>query len=158
MNHHSNCPTYIQPSCPNTIQSLEKTMRGEAEADEFYTYLLSMAPDEFQKNIISEIRDDERKHLNNFQVAYCMLTGHPYIIPDLDIRPPKSYWEGLMQAFKDEQEAYDFYKTNYICNTNETIKYSYLDALMDEEQHARWFNNLLIRELKENSPCHHHSH
>jgi rubrerythrin len=53
-----------------------------------------------------------------------------------------------MKAFNDEQEAYEFYKTVFLCHTDQTVKFVFLDALMDEAEHGRWFNNLLIRMMK----------
>jgi rubrerythrin len=115
-----------------------------------------MAPDCFQKGVISKIREDEEKHLNNFQVVYCIHTGHSYVPPELSVNLPRTYQDCLMKAFDDEQEAYEFYKTNFLCHTDQTIKCVFLDALMDEAEHGRWFNNLLIRLIKEELPCHHH--
>jgi rubrerythrin len=150
------CPPFNFPPCPNIVEALEKAMRGESDAIKFYGRLSSMAPDNFQKGVISKIREDEEKHLNNFQTVYCIHTGHPYILPESSVNPAGTYQDGLMKAFKDEQEAYEFYKTVFFCYNDQTIKCVFLDALMDEAEHARWFNNLLIRMIKEEPPCHHH--
>lgn len=145
MHGRSKCPPYEDVTCPETNEALKEAIRGEAEAIKFYTYLIEMAPDQFQKDVISGIRDDERRHLRNFQAVYCRRTGCTYSYPEPDVYPPQTYCQGLAKAFNDEQEAYEFYKANYFCNDRQLVKKAFLDALLDEAEHARWFNNLLIR-------------
>jgi rubrerythrin len=146
------CPPFDFPPCPNTLEALQQSIRSEAEAIQFYICLMEMAPDRFQKKIIAEIKSDEEKHLNNFQTAYCALTGTPYGLSDVTIDPPDNYTQGLMDAVEDELEAYEFYKTNFLCQSDNTVKCVFLDALMDESEHAQWFNNFLIRCLIEKKP------
>lgn len=149
------CPPFDFPACPNTLEALQKAMDGEAGAIQYYGCLMELAPDRFQRDIIAHIRADEERHFNNFQSAYRALTGTPYNPPCSDMEMPKNYTEGLMKSFEDEQEAYEFYKVNFLCQSDNTVKCSFLDALMDEAEHGRWFNNFLIRGLMEN---HHHHH
>ncbi|MGE5397884.1 MAG: ferritin family protein [Chitinophagales bacterium] len=138
------CPPYDDYVCPETNQALETSMRGEAAAIKFYAYLAEMAPDQDQRETILKIRNDEIRHLKNFQAAYCCRTGCTYHYPEPNVEPPRSYCDGLQQAFNDEQEAYEFYKINMFCNEGR-VKKAYNDALLDEAEHGRWFNNLLIR-------------
>lgn len=140
-----NCPPFEDQMCPDRIEGLEKAMRGEAGAIKFYTIMIDMAPDQSQKNILMGIRNDEKRHLNNFQAVYCRLTGSVYRYPEPVVNPPATYCDGLQMAFNDEQEAYEFYKINYFCNNSQMVKKAYKDAMLDEAEHGRWFNNLLIR-------------
>lgn len=145
MRRSSRCPSYKDVECQGTNQALEEAIRGEAGAIKFYGYMIDMAPDQFQKNILTAIRNDEKRHLNNFQAAYCRRTGCTYDYPEPEITPPECYCQGLEEAFHDQQEAYEFYKANYFCNEQKMVKKAFYDAMLDEAEHARWFNNLLIR-------------
>ena len=144
-------PSFQGPPCPEALEALAKSARGEADAIRFYTMLLEKTADEFPREIITKIRRDEEKHLHNFQAVYCMLTGEFYRISGPGPVPPATYQQGLLKAFQDEQEAYEFYKTNYNCSDDPDLKFAFWDAMMDEAEHARWFNNLLIRSLMEES-------
>ncbi|HOV43767.1 MAG TPA: hypothetical protein PLE01_07675 [Syntrophothermus lipocalidus] len=139
------CPSYEDVACQETDKALQEAIRGEAAAIKFYTYLIELTPDQVQRDLIFGIREDEKRHLNNFQAVYCRLTGCTYSYPEPDVDQPHSYCQGLAKAFNDEQEAYEFYKANYFCNKRHLVKKAFLDALLDEAEHARWFNNLLIR-------------
>ncbi|MGE5422729.1 MAG: ferritin family protein [Ignavibacteriales bacterium] len=145
MSRRMSCPPYEGSACPDRIVALEQAMRGEAGAIRFYTILAEMTPDQEQKNTIFRIRNDERRHLNNFQAVYCRLTGHTYAYPEPAVNVPPSYCAGLQMSFADEQEAYEFYKLNYLCNSSPMVRNVFQDAMLDEAEHARWFNNLLIR-------------
>ena len=92
------CPPFKFPPCPNLVEALEKAMQGEAEAVEYYGMLGPMAPDRFQAETIAKIREDEKRHLNNFQALYCTMTGGQYKLPDMEVRGPRSYREGLMKS------------------------------------------------------------
>lgn len=119
---HSKCPSYEEVTCPETNEALKEAIRGEAEAIKFYTHLVEMAPDQCQKDVISGIRDDERRHLHNFQAVYCWRTGRTCSYPEPDVYPPQTYCQGLAKAFNDEQEAYEFYKANYFCMTGNWLR------------------------------------
>ena len=95
--------------------------------------------------MIIGIRNDEARHLNNFQAVYCRLMGCTYDYPEPHVRRPKNYCQGLIDAFNDEQEAYEFYKANYFCNRDPWVKKAFLDAMLDESEHAQWFNNFIVR-------------
>ena len=142
---HRRCPVYKDVTCPRTREGLEKAIRDEVEAIRLYDHLIEMAPDQFQKDVIIEIRDDEVRHLNNFQAVYCRFMGCTYDYPEPQVPRPKNYCRGLVDAFNDELEAYEFYKANYFCNRDSFVKKAYLDARLDENEHAQWFNNFIVR-------------
>lgn len=139
------CPQMMMPAVPNVVQALEKAMLGEAGAIKFYCNLAAMAPDQEQRDLILGIREDEKKHLNNFQATYCAFTGHVFQYPEPNPAPPATYVQGLQKSFEDEQEAYEFYKNVYNAYPYPMVKHSFMDAFLDEAEHARWFLNLLIR-------------
>lgn len=149
MQRWSKCPPYEDVVCQDVNRALEEAIVGEAAAVKLYGYLMEMAPNQSEKDLIAGIRGDESRHLNNFQAVYCRRTGCTYVYPEPEVRPPCNYCQGLLDAFEDEQEAYEFYKANYFCHyfckDKQLLKKAYLDALLDEAEHARWFNNLLIR-------------
>ena len=63
------CNYYRMVQMPKSYKTLEKALtlvktaiQGEREVEPFYDYLISVSPTEEEKNIITTIRDDERKH------------------------------------------------------------------------------------------------
>lgn len=138
------CPAYRNRACDSTVTALEQAIEGEAKAIRFYTDLIELAADPKQRQVIRGIRSDEERHLNNFQAAYCRLTGHTYRYPEPEVTPPADFRSGVQTSFQDEQEAYEFYKANYFCNNRQIVKKAFFDASLDEAEHARWFNNFLI--------------
>lgn len=62
---------------PTTYKTLEQALalmydavQGEAEDEMFYSYLISIAPTKNEKDIITSIRDDERKHNQMYREIY----------------------------------------------------------------------------------------
>lgn len=97
-----------------------------------------MAPTQDEKNKIFEIQKDEKRHLEEFSRIYTDLTRKE---PDYQIIEdcPDKYKAGIEFAFKDEQEAVDFYLDIADKAKDPIIKERFRRAAADEQNHAVWF-------------------
>lgn len=120
------------------INDIQKAINAEYSAVSCYQKLAQMAPTEEERNIILEIQKDESRHLKEFSMIYETLTGQK---PTYQITEPcpDNYREGIEFAFKDEQEAVDFYLDIADKAHNPTIKDRFKRAAADEQNHAVWF-------------------
>ncbi|RBW67321.1 ferritin-like domain-containing protein [Bacillus taeanensis] len=136
-------PYYYHHSMPNRqqeklIRDLEKAINGEYNAISCYGKLAGMAPTEEEKNRIREIRQDERRHFQQFTQIYSRLTGRqpqPKIIETC----PNKYKNGLEFAIQDEQKTVDFYLEIAEEAQDPFIKEVFRRAAADEQNHAVWF-------------------
>jgi len=133
------------------IPDIQKAIHAEYSAVACYEKLAKMAPTQNEKNIILEIQKDEKRHLEVFSRIYTTLTGSQpsyQFIEDC----PNHYGAGIEFAFKDEQEAVDFYLDIADKAQNFTIKDRFRRAASDEQNHAVWFLFLFIKNPKGTHP------
>ena len=97
-----------------------------------------MAPTHDERNKILEIQKDEKRHLEEFSSIYTNLTGRQPTYKITEECPDK-YRAGIEFAFKDEQEAVDFYLDIADKAQDPTIKDRFRRAAADEQNHAVWF-------------------
>lgn len=130
---------HVYPMSNNSIvNNLAKAMNGEYNAIHFYEQLAKLAPNEEIKKRILEIRKDEMRHYQGFSYIYTRLTGQQYS-PQLTEPLPTNFKSGVITAFKDEQEAVDFYHTAARESTIPYISEQFRLNAADEQNHAVWF-------------------
>ena len=120
------------------IRELEKAINGEFSAIHCYEQLSKMAPNETQRKQILDIREDEKKHYQQFVQIYYNITGsQPQ--PKITEECPSQYLEGLEYALKDEQETADFYLRISDETNISFVKELFRRIAADEQNHAVWF-------------------
>ncbi|MBO9596726.1 MAG: ferritin-like domain-containing protein [Cohnella sp.] len=98
-------PFYYK-SPQEALALVKKAVQGEREDELFYSYLISVAPTQEEKDIITSIRDDERKHNRMFREIYFGLTGQTIEpSPGEAFEQPVSYLDGVKKAFFGELSA-----------------------------------------------------
>ncbi len=121
-----------------------RAINGEYSAIDCYGRLIKMAPTEKEREVITEIRNDEIKHFNQFCALYTLLTNEqpdPKIIETC----PAKYEEGLQFAFEDEQHTVDFYYEIADQANHPLIRRLFCRAAADEQNHAVWFLSMMKR-------------
>ncbi|WP_374955744.1 ferritin-like domain-containing protein [Bacillus sp. NMTD17] len=120
------------------VNDIQKAINAEYSAVACYEKLAKQAPTQDESNKILEIQKDERRHLEEFSRIYRNLTGRQ---PTFKISEecPDKYRVGIEFAFKDEQEAVDFYLDIADKAQDVTIKDRFRRAAADEQNHAVWF-------------------
>lgn len=118
---------------------------AEREDDIFYSYLIDVAPTQEEKEILSSILEDERKHLKYDTVIYEELTGMS--VPAEEEEPfekPKTYLQGLKKALFGEAAAIERYRDIRRSLPPSPYKELLSDIISDETRHAIKFDYLLL--------------
>jgi rubrerythrin len=136
-------PVHMGMPHPNetVIRLIQESIGGEREDELFYDYLISVAPTPLEKQVITQIRNDERKHRRMFLQIYVSLTGHQPMVPQ-DEEPfqrPSSYVEGIEKAILGELKAFEKYRTIYL-NIPSQYQNMVFEIMTDEIKHAGYYN------------------
>ncbi|WP_310938178.1 ferritin-like domain-containing protein [Clostridium sp. SHJSY1] len=126
-----------------TLEGIMKGVQGEREDELFYDYLISQAPTNDEKQIISSIRDDERRHNMLFRRMYKDFTGME--IPQGEeekFQSPESYLEGIKRALFGELSAVERYRAIRRRLPREIYRDMLFDIITDELKHASKYNYL----------------
>jgi len=124
---------------------IQQSIGGERNDELFYDYLIRIAPTQQQKEVITSIRDDERKHNKMFRSLYTQLTGRaPAENPEAPEPLPSSYLEGIEKALLGELKAFERYRTIYL-NIRPEYRDWVFEIMTDEIKHAAYYNWLYTK-------------
>lgn len=124
------------------LDHLEKIVNAEHHAIQIYGKLLELTQNKMFRNIIENIRNDEKRHFQTFSEIYTQLThGKQAVLTDATL--PKSFINGVDDSVKDELEDSKFYQDTAQVTTNEPIRRHLMNASHDEQRHATWFMYIL---------------
>ncbi|MFD2046597.1 ferritin-like domain-containing protein [Ornithinibacillus salinisoli] len=143
---YSNQPYYFPyyndfyRSAPDTqlLNDIQKAINAEYSAISCYEKLASMAPTQDTRDKIIEIQKDEKRHFEEFIRIFMNLADRQPTYQIIE-ECPDNYSAGIDFAFKDEQEAVDFYLDIADKAQDRTIKDRFRRAASDEQNHAVWF-------------------
>lgn len=142
MPKHTDPYTYPE-NLPGALALIKDAVNGEREDELFYDYLISVAPDEEAKDIITAIRDDERKHNKMFRKIYFDLTGKKIsAAEDVQFEKPKSYCDGIKKALKGELGAVQRYRRIIFAMQSRVKMNMMTEIITDEIRHANFYNLL----------------
>lgn len=127
------------------IELIRQSVGGEREDEMFYDILIKQAPTEKEKDIITSIRNDERKHNMILRDLYYNFTGN--MIPQspniTDVNTDLSYKENLEKALFGELDAVVRYR-KILGTMPSGNSYTLLMSIMtDELRHASKYNFLI---------------
>lgn len=131
---------------PAALQLIAEAVTDEFEDRKFYNYLISIAPAQEDKDIITGIRNDEMKHFDLFRNIYSVLTDKmpPQPIQN-EFKMPASYCAGLKQAMLGELAAVERYR-KILFAMQERIQINMLtEIITDELRHGSFYNYLLLK-------------
>lgn len=134
----------MQNDLMESLALVEKAVQGEREDELFYDYLISQAPTQEEKDIITSIRDDERKHNKMFRKIFKDFTQRD-VRQDMNeqFEKPKSYIDGIKKALMGELRAVETYR-----KIRQGIPYTYyrdmlFEIITDEIKHSIKYNYIL---------------
>jgi rubrerythrin len=133
---------YRMPIDIHLLNDIQKAINAEYSAVTCYKKLANMAPTKEERNKILEIQKDEKRHFEEFNRIFNHLTGKDATFQIIEECPHK-YPAGIEFAFKDEQEAVDFYLDIADKAQEPIIKERFQRAAADEQNHAVWFLSFL---------------
>lgn len=127
------------------IELIRQSVRNEREDELFYDRLLEQAPTDKDKEIITSIRNDERKHNKILRELYYNFTGQ-VIQADMsmpNINNKLTYQENLEKALFGELDAVVKYR-KILGTMPSGNSYTLLMSIMtDELRHASKYNFLI---------------
>lgn len=131
------------PQLQEALEGVKKAVQGEREDELFYDYLISVAPTVEEKEIISSIRDDERRHNRLFRRTYMNFTGIE--VPaggEETFEKPQSYVDGIRKALFGELKAVEKYRAIMRALPMGPYRDMMFDIITDELKHASKYNYL----------------
>lgn len=133
----------------NTAIEQVKSSIGDEKKDElFYEKLINMAPDENSRDIISSIRDDEKKHNEILRFVYSNITGEVVESPDEIITLDEmTYIDSLEKAFLGEIAAVKKYRRIMGAMPNSKMHTLLMAIMTDEIRHASLYNYLIHKSM-----------
>jgi rubrerythrin len=127
------------------LEEIRDSIRDEREDEMFYGHLARLAPSRQQRQIIEDIRDDERRHGNLFRRMYKDLTNREaQVSEEFDVKRPKSYLLGLKKALFGELKAVEKYRKIRRAMKGHPYRDILFDIITDEMKHASKFNYLIM--------------
>ncbi|QEK13335.1 ferritin-like domain-containing protein [Crassaminicella thermophila] len=125
------------------LSLIKEAVQGEKNDELFYDYLIHIAPTEEEKEIITSIRNDEKKHNKMFRKIYKDFTGQEITGIHEEFEEPKSYIDGIKKALFSELRAVEKYRS--IRANLPTIYYRDMlfEIITDELKHADKYNYIL---------------
>ncbi len=126
------------------LKLVKQAVQGEREDELFYDYLISVAPTREEEKIISDIRDDEKKHNKMFREIYAYYTGNE--LPRAgreDFKEPETYLAGIKKALFGELAAMERYRIIRAGLPSGYYRDMVFEILTDELKHADKYNYIL---------------
>ncbi len=110
----------------------------------FYQYLLQMAPDKKQSEIIESIRNDEIKHFKMFRMIYEEITcEHPCNQQQgEEFERPESYCDAIEKAIFGELDAVELYRKIMFGLCLQRHRDMLFEIITDEMKHSVKWNFL----------------
>ncbi len=141
-NYRNEEPQY--KTLEEALKLVMQAVQGEKEDEIFYDYLISVAPTNEEKDIISSIRDDEMKHFKMFREIYYYFTGVELPMSTRsDFKAPENYIDGIKKAFFGELAAMERYRNIRAGLPSEYYRDMVFEILTDEMKHADKYNYIL---------------
>ncbi|WP_233192018.1 ferritin-like domain-containing protein [Sporosarcina sp. P34] len=134
---------YNPEALQKSLTLIFEAVQGEKEDRLFYEYLISVAPTQEDKEIISSIRDDEIRHNIMFKKMYKDFTGQEVLdVTEESFKKPASYVDGIQQALFGELKAVEKYREIRKGLPDRQNRDVVFEILTDELKHATKYNFL----------------
>ncbi len=136
----------ISAELKKALEVIKNSVTNENDDELFYDSLIADAPDDYQKEIIESIRDDERKHEQMLRKLYFEISGETLPANSQKVSTPSetmSYTDGLRKALLNEFSGINKYKNLLKYMTNINWHNTILEIIIDEQKHASMYNYLI---------------
>ena len=133
-------------SLSEALELIRKSIADEKQDEIFYSALIEKAPDDNAKNIIVDIRDDEKKHNEILRFIYSNITGE--VFNDINnnenkINEETTYAQDLENALFGELDAVKKYRKIMGAMPSNKMQTLVMSILTDELRHANKYNYLI---------------
>mgnify|MGYP000896845705 FL=1 len=125
---------------------IREALGDEAHDRAFYQYLLKIAPDCAQREIIKSIRDDEIKHFKMVRMIYQEITcEQPEPEQQPEFEEPENYCAAIQKAIFGELEAVELYRKIMFGLCSQRHRDMMFEIITDELKHAVKWNFLYTK-------------
>lgn len=134
----------VQYNLNTAIQMVKNSIMDEAEDAAMYEALISIAPSQEAKEIITDIREDEKIHNKLLREIFIELTG--VVLPpnnETANYPKLTYIDGIKKAFMGELKAVEKYREILTYMPTKELYNKLLYIMTDEIKHAIKYNYLI---------------
>ncbi|WP_343768605.1 ferritin-like domain-containing protein [Clostridium malenominatum] len=139
---------FTRKDLQRSLALIKEAVQDERNDELTYDYLIKLAPTREDKEIITSIRDDERKHRRWFKEIYKCYTGQDIESTDEEkFIKPKSYIDAIRKALFGELSAVEKYRIIRMGLPNRYQRDIVFEILTDEMKHATKYNYLLTMNL-----------
>lgn len=131
-----------------SLDMIKDAVEGERTDQKEYEYLMSIAPNKEQREIIKSIINDEKNHGRWFREIYMNYTGR-VVCPkkDMEWKKPKSYIQGVRNAIFGEMKAMEKYRLIRSGLPKRCDRDIVFQILTDEIKHGIYYNYILLMNL-----------
>ncbi|MDA8235380.1 MAG: ferritin-like domain-containing protein [Clostridia bacterium] len=130
----------------NLLADLYSALEDEREAIAFYSRLAEMAPNNDARRVILGIRRDEQSHAIRLSSLIMRLSNQPPMVATSMLPSIKTFQEGVEDAIKDEEKAYQHYGMIMQKAPWPDVFYIIADIQKDEMYHRELLKTLLDKE------------
>lgn len=143
MHYYEGCECCDPEKLQRSLCLILEALGDEASDRAFYHYLINIAPDCEQKEIIKAIRNDEIKHFKMFRMIYHEITGEePIPEQKAEFEEPESYCAAIQKAIFGELGAVELYRKIMFGLCAQRHRDMLFEIITDEMKHSiKW--NLL---------------
>lgn len=127
---------YLYKNSDQFLRDLLQAASGEAQAIDFYTRVLQIAPTQTARRDFQHALEDEKDHYQLFTQLYASLTGQTAQIPPYQPVEFQTYTEAVDKAIEGELEAYEMYRDMYLSTYDPVARDIMLRGYTDESEHA----------------------
>lgn len=150
MNPYMQCSDYgldfSQESLALALNLMKEAVQDERHDELLYDYLISVAPTQEEKDIITSVRNDEKNHRKWFREAYRYFTGENVETnEDVNFQRPASFIEGISNAVFGELNAMEKYRYIREGLPDRIFRDTVFRILTDEMKHAIKYNYILSK-------------
>lgn len=130
------------------IELIRKSISDEKNDEIFYNALIEKAPDDNAKQIITDIRDDEKNHNEILRFIYSNITGEVFneannTNVDNTMSQETTYVQDLEKALFGELDAVKKYRKIMGAMPSSKMQTLIMSILTDELRHANKYNYLI---------------
>lgn len=130
------------------LEQIKSSIMDERKDELFYENLITMAPDENSRDIISSIRDDEKRHNEILRFVYSNISGNVVEIPEEEITIEEmTYADSIEKSLLEEVAAVKKYRRIMGAMPNSKMYTLLMSILTDEIRHASLYNYLISKNM-----------
>jgi rubrerythrin len=136
----------MEPTLTMALSAILEALRSETADRLFYNFMITLAPDAVDLQLISSARDDEIRHFDMFRQLYTELTGtSPPQIPQRPFEEPASYCDGLKRGVLSEQHEVEVYRVILFAMQQRPHINLMTEIITDELRHMGLFNYMYAK-------------